>query len=161
MQIVINSSPLIFLAKLDYLDQFLAYPDDFYISQSVADEILAKSDSASQIIQAFVSSGVVQVRAVSLINLAQSLNQRLGRGESDAIVLGIELNVDYILLDDLAARKEAIRLGLTIRGTLAAINKMRRDGTIIVDSLDALYARFVEIDFRVKRSIFDQVLLND
>ena len=161
MQIVINSSPLIFLAKLDYLDQFIDYPDRFYIPQSVADEISIKSDPASQTIQTFIGSGVLQVRAVTLINLAQSLNQRLGQGESDAISLGIELNADYVLLDDLAARKEAIRLGLTIRGTLAAINKMRRDGKIVVDSLDDLYARFVDIDFRVKRSIFEQIFLDD
>lgn len=161
MQIVINSSPLIFLVKLGYLDRFLDYPDRFYIPQSVADEISIKSDPASQTIQAFIGSGILQVRAVALINLAQSLNQRLGQGESDAISLGVELNADYVLLDDLAARKEAIRLGLTIRGTLAAINKMRRDGKIVVDGLDDLYARFVEIDFRVKRSIFEQIFLDD
>jgi predicted nucleic acid-binding protein len=79
----------------------------------------------------------------------------------DTIALGIELTADYVLLDDLAARKEAIRLGLTIRGTLGVINKMRRDGKIIVDSLDSLYARFIEVDFRVKRSIFDQIFLDE
>ncbi|PSR18807.1 DUF3368 domain-containing protein [filamentous cyanobacterium CCP3] len=161
MQVVINSSPLIFLAKLDYLAQFLDYPDSFYIPQSVADEISVKSDSASQTIQSFIGSGVLQVRAVALINLAQSLNQRLGLGESEAIALGIELNADYVLLDDLAARKEAMRIGLTIRGTMAAINRMRKDERIKVDSLDTLYARCVQIDFRVKRSIFDQIFLDD
>lgn len=160
MQIVVNSSPLIFLAKLSYLRPFLGYPDSFYIPQSVADEISAKSDFASQVVQAFIGSGVLQVRSVALINLAQSLNKRLGQGESDAIALGIELNANYVLLDDLAARKEAIRLGLTIRGTLAVINKMRMDGTIKVDSLDDFYARCVEIDFRVKRSIFEQIFLD-
>jgi predicted nucleic acid-binding protein len=148
MQIVINSSPLIFLAKLGYLRPFLDYPDSFYIP-------------ASQVLQALISSDVLQVRTVALINLAQSLNQRLGQGESDAISLGIELNADYVLLDDLAARKEAIRLGLNIRGTLGVTNKMRRDGKIIVDSLDSLYARFTEVDFRVKRSIFDQIFLDE
>ena len=161
MQIVINSSPLIFLAKLGYLRPFLDYPDSFYIPQSVAYEISAKSDSASQVLQALISSDVLQVRTVALINLAQSLNQRLGQGESDAISPGIELNADYVLLDDLAARKEAIRLGLNIRGTLGVTNKMRRDGKIIVDSLDSLYARFTEVDFRVKRSIFDQIFLDE
>ena len=161
MQVVINSSPLIFLEKLGYLDKFLEYPNNSYVPQSVSDEISAKSDSANQTIQAFISSSILQVRAITLVILSQSLNQRLGRGKSDAIALGIELNADYVLLDDLAARKEAIRLGLTIRGTLAAINKMRRDGKIVVDSLDDLYARFVDIDFRVKRSIFEQIFLDD
>ncbi|WP_017300137.1 hypothetical protein [Nodosilinea nodulosa] len=161
MQIIINSSPLIFLTKLGYLDQFLSYPESSYIPQSVADEISAKSDSVSQTIQAYVKSDALQIRTVNLVNLAESLNQRLGKGESDAIALGIELNADYVLLDDLAARKEAMRIGLTIRGTLAAINRMKKDEKIRVDSLDALYTRFLEINFRVKRSIFDQVFLDN
>jgi predicted nucleic acid-binding protein len=132
MQIVFNSSPLIFLAKLGYLSHFLDQLSSFYIPQSVADEISTKSDSASKTIQSFIKSDALQIHAVALINLAQSLNQRLGRGESDAIVLGIQLNTDYILLDDLAARKEATRLGLTVKGTLAAINKMNRDRKIVI-----------------------------
>jgi predicted nucleic acid-binding protein len=71
------------------------------------------------------------------------------------------LNTDYILLDDLAARKEATRLGLTVKGTLAAINKMNRDRKIMIDNLDDLYARCIEIDFRVKRSIFEQIFRVD
>ena len=47
MQIVLNSSPLIFLAKLGYLNQFVESPDNFYSPQSVADEIGAKLDPAS------------------------------------------------------------------------------------------------------------------
>ncbi|MFH7244294.1 MAG: DUF3368 domain-containing protein [Spirulina sp.] len=160
MQIVINSSPLIFLAKLSYLGQFLDYPDNFYVPQSVADEISAKLDPASQMVQTFLDSGVLQVHVVALSNLAQSLNRRLGRGESDAIALGIQLNADYVLLDDLAVRKEAIRLGLAIKGTLAAIHKMNRDRKIIVDDLDDLYVRCIEINFRIKRSIFNQIFMD-
>ncbi len=51
MQIVFNASPLIFLDKLGYLNQFIESPDNFYIPQSVADEIRAKSDPASQTVQ--------------------------------------------------------------------------------------------------------------
>ena len=62
MQIVLNSSPLIFLAKLGDLSQFLESLDDFYIPQSVANEIEAKSDPANQTVQALINSGNLQVR---------------------------------------------------------------------------------------------------
>ncbi|MEH2013810.1 hypothetical protein [Nostoc sp.] len=84
MQIVLNSSPLIFLAKLSYLNQFIEYPDDFYISQSVAEEISVKLDPASQTIQTLISAGKLQVRTSSLRTLLNSLNQRLGKGKSEA-----------------------------------------------------------------------------
>jgi len=37
-------------------------------------------------------------------------------GESEAIVLAIELEADYVILDDFVARKEAVRLGLNVKG---------------------------------------------
>ncbi|MBN3951254.1 MAG: DUF3368 domain-containing protein [Nostoc sp. NMS7] len=161
MQIVLNSSPLIFLAKLSYLNQFIEYPDDFYIPESVAEEISAKSDSASQTIKTLINTGKLQVRTSSLISLLNSLNQRLGKGESEAIALGIELNADYILLDDSTARREAKRLGLSIKGTLAVIKKINEDGKINIESLDSLYQQIIEIEFRVKRSLFDQIFSED
>lgn len=161
MQIVINSSPLIFLSKLGYLNQFIEYSDDFYIPQSVAEEISAKSDPASQTIQTLINAGKIQVRTSSLITLLNSLNQRLGKGESEAIALGIELNADYVLLDDSTARREAKRLGLNIKGTLAVIKKINKDGKIRIENLDSLYQQIIEIEFRVKRSLFDQIFSED
>ncbi len=161
MQIVLNSSPLIFLAKLGYLTQFVEASDNFYIPQSVADEIRAKSDPASQSVQALINSGNLQVWVSNLTSLVNSLNQRLGKGESEAIALGIELNADYVLLDDSIARRETRRLGLNIRGTLAIIRKLSKDGRISIGSLDDLYQQLLEIQFRVKRALFDQIFSED
>jgi predicted nucleic acid-binding protein len=69
--------------------------------------------------------------------------------------------VDYVLLDDSTARREARRLGLTIKGTLAVIKKLSKDGTISIESLDNLYQQLMEIEFRVKRSLFDQIFSED
>ena len=87
---------------------------NFYIPQSVADEISAKSDQANQTIKTLINSGSLQVRSSNLISLINSLNQRLGKGESEAIALGMELKAEYILLDDSTTRREARRLGLKI-----------------------------------------------
>jgi predicted nucleic acid-binding protein len=107
----------------------------FYILPSVADKIGAKSDPASKIIQALINAGSLQVQVPKLQVLTISLNQRLGKGESEAIALAIELNADYILLDDSVARREARRLGLNIRGTLSVIRKLRKDGKIRIENL--------------------------
>lgn len=135
MQLVFNSSPLIFLSKLNYLSPFIESPDRFYVPQSVANEISAKSDPATQTIQSLITSGNLQVQASSLVPLVDSLTQRLGRGESEAIALGIELTADYVLLDDSPARKEARRLGLNVKGTLAVIRKLGNDGKISLKAL--------------------------
>jgi predicted nucleic acid-binding protein len=161
MQIILNSSPLIFLSRLNYLNQFVESPDNFYIPQSVADEIKAKSDPSSQTVQVLINSGNLQIRASKLITLVNSLNQRLGKGESEAIALAIELNTDYVLLDDSTARREARRLGLNIKGTLAVIKKLSKEGKISIESLDELYQQLIKIEFRVKKSLFDQIFSED
>lgn len=89
--------------------------------------------------------------------MANSLNDRLGRGEAEAIALGTELQTDYIILDDLAARREAMRLGLNVKGTLAVIRKLHLEGKITIDNLDRLYQQLRAIKFRVKRDIFDAI----
>jgi predicted nucleic acid-binding protein len=85
--------------------------------------------------------------------LANRLNERLGRGESEAISLAIDLQADYIILDDFAARKEAKRLGLNVKGTLAVVRKLHLEGRINISDFDVLYQKIIEINFRVKREI--------
>ena len=51
---------------------------------------------------------------------------RLGKKESEAIALSIELQTDYIILDDFAARKEATKLRLNVKGTLPIIKKLNQ-----------------------------------
>lgn len=161
MQIVFNSSPLIFLSKLNYLHAFIESPDNFYIPQLVADKISAKPDPATQTVQNLIDSGKLQVRAFSLVTLVHSLSQRSGKGESEAIALGIELEANNVLLDDSTARREARRLGLNIRGTLAVIRRLSRDNKIRNFSADELYQQLIEVEFRIKRSLFDQVFADD
>jgi len=89
--------------------------------------------------------------------LVSSLNARLGKGESEAIALSTELQADYVVLDDFAARREAMRLGLNVRGTLAIIRKLNSEGKITIDNLEELYQQLMAINFRVKRSLFDAI----
>lgn len=157
VNIVLNSSPLIFLARLEVLDKLAEYPDNFYLPKSVADEIEVKQDQPRAYIASLIDSGQIEVREVTLVSLATSLNKRLGKGESEAIALSIELQADYTILDDLVARREAMRLGLNVKGTLAVIKKLRDEGKITIDNLDDLYQKLVEVKFRVKRGIFNDV----
>lgn len=157
MKIVFNSSPLIFIARLDYLEIFVDASDEFYLPKFVKDEINAKPDEASEYIQRLIDDNRIGVREVNLLSLANSLNARLGRGESEAIALATELQADRVILDDFAARREAMRLGLNVRGTLAIMRKLHSEGKISINNLDELYQRLMAINFRVKRSLFDAI----
>lgn len=157
MKIVINSSPLIFLVKLQFLELFLDSDDEFYIPSAVLEEIHVKSDEVSQVISPLVEAGKIMVVYTRLLSLVNRLNLNLGLGESEAISLATELQADFIILDDRAARKIAINLGLNVKGTLAIIKKLIQENKIIIDNLDEFYQRLRQINFRVSRSIFDTI----
>lgn len=94
------------------------------------------------------------------MSLARSINERLGRGEAAAIALATELQAEYIVLDDFAARREALRLGLNVKGTLGMIKKMIADSKTEIEDLERFYQRLLQINFRVKRSVFEAIFSN-
>ena len=157
MIVFFNYSPLIFLSKLGFLEKFLESKDNFYLPKTVQKEINTKQDQSSESVQKLINQKKLIVQDIQLTFLANRLNERLGKGESDAITLGIELQTDYIILDDFAARKEAISLGLNVKGTLAVIRKLVKHETISIENLDVFYQRLQKINFRVKREIFDNI----
>ncbi len=157
MKIVFNSSPLIFLSRLDFLELFLQYDYQFYVPEIVIKEINAKRDEASNYVNLVVANNGLIVKQISLLSLANSINERLGRGEAEAIALATELQSDYVILDDFAARREAMRLGLNVKGTLAIIKKMMADDKVKINDLDQFYQQLLQIKFRVKRSIFEAI----
>jgi|GEM_PF-4969180 len=52
-----------------------------------------------------------------------------------------------------------MQLGLIVKGTLAVIRKLMSEGKIDSLSLEDLYQRLQSINFRIKRSVFDQIFL--
>jgi predicted nucleic acid-binding protein len=160
MKVVFNSSPLIFLSQLDFLELFLQYDYQFYVPKIVINEINAKQDEASNHVNVVVANNGLIVKQINLFSLANSINERLGRGEAEAITLATELQSDYVILDDFAARREAMRLGLNVKGTLAIVKKMMADDKVKIDDLDQFYQQLLQIKFRIKRSIFNSIFTN-
>nr|WP_293099798.1 hypothetical protein [Okeania sp. SIO2F4] len=108
---MINSSPIIFLVRLQVLELFINNNDEFYTTPSVVTEINAKSDEISRALTPILSTEKLIVQNTNLTSLFNRLNTSLGRGESETIALAIGLQADFVILDDLAARKMATNLG--------------------------------------------------
>lgn len=156
MNIIFNSSPIIFLSKLEYLNLIMNQFDKVYIPKAVLDEIKIKDDKITKSLINLIDENKIIVKEITLSKLSEGLRKRLGKGESEAITLAIELNTDYVILDDNVARKEAIRIGLTVKGTLAIIKKLMYENIIEIEP-NLLYEKIKKIGFRVKKDIFDEI----
>ncbi len=83
-----------------------------------------KEDIASDKLKALLrSSSVIELDARNF-RMVDALCRKLGRGESEAIVVAIEHSSDFVILDDCVARTEARRIGLNVKGTLGIIKRL-------------------------------------
>ena len=62
--------------------------------------------------------------------LKEEFYQYVDLGEASAIALAAEISCDYIILDDMAARKLAEKLGLPIKGTVGVLLMAKQKGII-------------------------------
>lgn len=158
MTAVFNTSPLIFLARLGYLEKTLSLFQMVAIPKKIIKEISVKDDEANEkVLKIKNHSSVNFGLATKLVKLYKALNERLGQGESEAIALAVELNADVVILDDFAARKAAMELGLKVKGTLGIIKKLLEENKIKIENINKLYETLKKIGFRVRKEIFKNI----
>jgi predicted nucleic acid-binding protein len=80
----------------------------------------------------------------------------LGKGEAEAIALAIETGADLAILDDHAARVEATRLGLSVKGTLGIVRRLMEIGAFESD-LGGLFTDLKPIGFRIREELFWEI----
>lgn len=150
--VVSDTTPLSELAKIGRLDLLRDVYGRVIIPQEVFDEATAWNHPA---VGAIISANWIEIRTVanqqSLINLFTSTS--LGIGECAAIFLAEELQATRLLMDDLAARREAQSRNLPVIGTVGVILVAKSLGIIPVvkDLLDALIAHGARIGQQLYR----------
>jgi len=120
MEIVINSSPLIFLEGIGRLTVLNNLFSKVHIPCAVLEEVKGLDLNHISYSQIYISNK----------QLAMGLLGGLHLGEVEVMVGAIENSVQYVVLDDNAARNKAKQLGLTVTGTLGVLLRARNIGII-------------------------------
>lgn len=152
---VTDSSPLIFLAKLNRLDLLRQEAEEVLAPPAVFMEIAGQDDEAAFRIEEARRTWL-QVRPVKDLRLSAVLKRELGDGEAEAISLALENDAARIVLDDLDARRLADRLGLKVVGTLGLLLAAKLRGEIL--SLRAEIDRLRREGFRAGPALVEEIL---
>lgn len=152
--VVCNASPLIVLAKAEYLDVLHSLFDRVVTPAAVKSEILAGpvEDPARIALESGCKIEVVELEP----EVSPLAYWRLGRGETEVIEYARLHPGTVALLDDLSARKAAIALEVPVLGTLGLLAKALK-GDVVAFAGDAV-KRIEAAGLRVDRKVIETVV---
>ncbi len=155
MNVVADSSPLMVLSKIGYLDLVKTLYSRLYISEEVYAEVVmagAGMPGAAQVAKAD------WIEVQPLVNHAAlpeaEKRYRLGRGEVSTVLLAKEINAEIAIIDDLRARRFALNEGIAVRGSIGILELLYRRG-----HLADLRGAF--LDLLVHSAYIDRALLTE
>jgi uncharacterized protein len=150
--VVSDASPLIALSSVDRLDLMQLLFDTVIIPVSVRDEIMGAAAKIMVDLPSFI-----RVEPVAAELPVRFLKLNLHAGESEAISLALERDIQGIILDDKQTREIAAELGLKVIGTLGLLILARRKG--FLSEVRPLMAQIIErVNFRIAPSVLNRAL---
>ncbi|WP_416864593.1 MAG: DUF3368 domain-containing protein [Imperialibacter sp.] len=115
-------------------------------------ELRAFSDHGEQIDQ----FSWINVRAPENREMLAQLLEMLDLGESESIIVAIESNANYLIIDEYKGRKIAELYGVKISGILGVLIQAKMQG--LISSVQENIKKLVEIGFRLDKSLVERVL---
>lgn len=144
---VANAGPCIALARIGSLGVLPQLFQQIYLPQAVYHEIVSAGVERSGAQEIALASWILRqdVQNTTAVHL---LRERLDHGESEAIVLALELQADVLLIDEARGRRIAEARGLKKTGTLGVLVLAKQRGLIpdITPLLNALIASGFRMD---------------
>jgi hypothetical protein len=127
-EVICNTSPLQYLHQIDQLEILPALTGKVLVPPAVVEEL---AEGAKQGVDLPDLSGLfwVEVRSPAAA-LAQPLVVNLGPGETQVLMLALEIPGSIAILDDRFARRVADVRGIPVLGTLGLILNAKRAGIL-------------------------------
>ena len=150
MIVVCDSSPLIALLSVDRIDLLKKLFDTVLIPPAVCSEVFGVSRTLE-------IPDFMHIEAPNSKTSVRFLSMSLHLGESEAITLAIEKQVNRIILDDKLARNTADRLGLCVIGTLGVL-MLAKEKAFLTEIRPLIDQMIDKISFRIAPSVLKRVL---
>jgi predicted nucleic acid-binding protein len=119
MIVVADTSPLNYLIRLQRPEILKNLFGRVLIPSAVLKEL--QHPGAPPAVRSWAIDPPSWLEVISAIRLDESLPAILGAGERFAISLAMQVGADLLLIDERAARNQAIQRGIRITGTLALV----------------------------------------
>lgn len=153
--VVSDSGPLISLSAIHQLDVLRLLFGAVVIPEAVYREVVLLGEDRPGQEEVRHANWITQthVRSVRIPNL---MLDKLDARESESIVLALDLNADYVILDERLARRKASLLGIPVIGTLGILLMAKNDGYI--QQVTPFLSELEKTSFRISDEVKFKVL---
>lgn len=157
--IISNTSPIIALSMIGKVPLLWELYDKVYVPKAVYQELTSSvhdNDYGHREIIEAIKENKISIYSIENESLVKSMYGKLHNGELETIIGGKELNVDFVLIDERAARSMAKSFFLTPIGTIGILRLAKHQGKVdkIKPFLDTLIGR----QFRIGKALYEQIL---
>ncbi len=142
--VISDASTLIILSKIDEL----------HLLEKVYGELITTPEIAAEFGE--VLPLWIKIQSADDNKYQRFLATQIDIGEASAIALAAEYENVTLLLDDLKARKLAVKLGLKVTGALGVINEAKKRSLIL--KVKPLIEKILLTDFRISRNVVEEIL---
>jgi predicted nucleic acid-binding protein len=156
---VLNSSVIIALSTLDYLNKIKSVFEEVIIANAVYREICIAGQGliGERELEEAIKTRQVEAKDAKNELLITALLDSLDIGEAETIALAIEEHADVIVLDDKTARRKAKALKLNVIGTLRILRMMYDAKVMSKKKFIESLVKLRETGFRISDAIINKV----
>ncbi|MBQ2636320.1 MAG: hypothetical protein IJG09_06445 [Methanobrevibacter sp.] len=161
MKLLDNSCLSLFMLEIPQYDFILKLNDlneSLNITNHVKDEFGAKDVFGK--LNEYISNGLISLEYINYDIQLERRYPMLGRGELSIIQWGLILKDKveyYCILDDLNARKVALKLGLSISGSIGLIIILKNRNNYSRELIDRIIFDIEKSNFRVSKKVLNEL----
>lgn len=155
MKIVCDSTALIGLAKIKKIELLKQIYKEVSIPEAIFSEVVTKGRGRPGV-KEIENAEWIKRKTIKDRRTVEMLSAEIGRGEAEVLVLGKELDADWLIIDDERARTAATSAGFNIIG-LVGILLLAKELKLI-SSVKPLLDNLKKNHFRLSDKIFEEVL---
>lgn len=155
MIVVSDTTAISNLVQIDELKLLRELYQEVVIPKRVYEELLVLTEYNIPI-EILLKEGWIKVVDVSSRQMVISLREKLDRGEAEAIALAIEINAEYLLIDEKVGRVVARENQIAIIGTIGILIQGKKLG--LVNSLQEKMDELRKIGFWISDSLYYRII---
>ncbi len=159
MIVISDTTPLITLMKAGRLDVLNRLFGDVLIPEAVYEELTC-NDAFRDEVEIIQDSSYIKVVTVgddSRVSFLQRVSG-LDLGESEAIIYADEVKADLLLMDEIAGRRVARNMSLTITGSIGILVQAFQSGILSQSEVEDALRRIRESNRHISEKLISKAL---